>query len=112
MLRGLAGRADSRLTSFSAAKSVDIDRQRLDRRRVEPSAPRRHDAAAADPHALHHRALALAIEPDAGRQVRRAEIAVALAVVAVAGRAIVGIDLLALGEIGALVGASRERKHV
>ena len=86
---------------LAAAERVDVDRQRLDGAVVEPAGPGRHHAAAAVPDAFDDRRLVGAIEPDRVGQVGRAELAVALAVVAMTDGAIVGEDLLAGREIGA-----------
>ena len=59
---------------------MDVDGERLDGHRVEPPGPGRHHAAAPVGDRLDDRRLVRAVEPDGVGQVRRAELAVALAV--------------------------------
>src|SRR5215813_7134094 len=77
------------------------DRERVDGRVVEPADPCRHHARTAVGDGLDDRSFVRAVEPDLVRQIRRAELFVALATVAMASRAVVGEDLLAYCEIGA-----------
>src|SRR5207253_10830169 len=81
--------------------------------RIEPPGPCRHHAAARIGNDLDDRRLVRAEQPDAVGQVRRAELAIALAFRAVTERAIVGVDLLARSEIDARASRqARQRAHV
>ena len=81
---------------------------------VEPAAPGRHDAAAAVPNALDDRRVGPSHRArSASVRFGRAELAIALAVVAMTGGAIVGKDLLAGRKIGVSDGREPgERAHI
>src|SRR3546814_5324995 len=81
---------------FASAQRMHIQRQHLDGGIVEASAPGRHYAGMSVGNRLDHRLAAGTVEPDLVGQVRRTELAVARAGIAVAGGAILGEQLGAL----------------
>src|SRR5581483_4682253 len=83
----------------------------LDRRRIEASAPGRHDAATSVADAIHDGRLVGRIEPDRVGEIGRAELAIALAVLAMASGAVVGEDLLAGGNVGARGNEAGQRAY-
>src|SRR6516225_8284091 len=76
-------------------QAVDVNGERLDGDGIQAVDPGRHHAAAPGPDALHDRLLAAAVKPDIVRQIRRALVLLAFAVVAMAARALIGEHLLA-----------------
>src|SRR5258705_3021057 len=85
--------------SLSPAERVNIDRQRLDRGGVEAPHPGRHHAGTAVADGLDQRGLVGSIKPDLVREIRRTELLISLAGIAVARRAIIRENLGARGRI-------------
>jgi len=79
---------------------VHVDRERLDRHRIELAAPSRHDAAVAVPDALDDCLGIGTIKPNLVRQIWCAKRAISFAVGAMTNRAIVGEDFRTAREIG------------
>src|SRR5262245_7547355 len=84
---------------FAAAERMDVYRHRLDRGGVKTALPGRHDAGAAVADGVDQRRLIGTIEPDLVGQVRRADVRIALAVVAVTGRAVLRKDFRAIRRV-------------
>ena len=89
----MAGAVGHHGSPFSTAERVHVNRERLDRRVVEATRPSGHHAAPPVPETVDDGVLFGAIKPDLVSQIRRAEIALALAVVAVTRRAVVEEEL-------------------
>src|SRR5712664_809126 len=99
--------------SLSPSERVNIDRQRLDRGGVEAAHPGRHHAGTAVADGLDQRGLVGSIKPDLVREIRRTELPISLAGIAVACRAIIRENLGARGRIISRAGGqARQRSNV
>src|SRR5579871_5948064 len=89
------------LRLLTAAQRMHEHGERVDGGGIEPSGPCGHHAGAAVGDSIDEGRLVRAIKPDLVSQVRRAEVLVARAIIAMAARAVVGEDFLRLRKVSA-----------